>query len=571
MLSDNLVITADARIDNREQLIGALGLDGRPHEEIADSELILAAYEKWGEDCPKKLLGDFAFALWDRRKRLLFCARDHMGVKPFYYHLSNEVFAFASEITALLCVPEVPRRLNEPRVADMLAHNLGDKTDTFYEEVFRLPHAHSMIVGRNEVSIKPYWSLDPSREVQLRSDEEYAEAFYEVFEEAVRCRLRSAFPLGCELSGGLDSSSVACVARELLAKEGAQRLHTLSAVYKEAPLSDESDYIDLVLAIGGFEPHKVQVEYLSPLRAPSRVLWDADEPSILAALSMPWGLESEAGQQGVRVLLTGYDGDTVVSHGVEYLIELAYRGRWATLSVEIDALSRELGWSRRRTLRSMVLEPAVPDSLLRAWRALRGRNLQSQTGEVDADLVREDFARRIGLQQRVQASDEAGETRGSVGFARRWHYQSLVHGSNQYMLEVSAKSGAALSIEHRFPFFDRRLVEFCLALPPEQKLSRGQQRAVMRRALAGILPDEIRWRKDKGNLTPGLVWSLFMFDRWLVEDAILNNPGGIERYADVDRLRQAYVRCAYGGAAEDVIAVIQAATLELWLRRAGFS
>jgi asparagine synthase (glutamine-hydrolysing) len=139
------------------------------------------------------------------------------------------------------------------------------------------------------------------------------------------------------------------------------------------------------------------------------------------------------------------------------------------------------------------------------------------------------------------------------------------------MLEVGAKTGAALSVEHRSPFFDRRLVEFCLALPPEQKLSRGRERVVMRRAMAGVLPEKVRWRKSKGNLTPGLVWSLLTFDRKRVEDAILKNPEGIERYADVDRLRQAYVRCAYQGAAEDVIGVIQATALELWLRRTGFS
>ena len=569
--SGTFAITADARIDNREELIAALGLSGRPHGQISDSELILGAYQKWGEDCSKKLLGDFAFAVWDRRRQRLLCVRDHMGVRPFYYYLSDEVFAFASEIEALLCVPEVPRRLNEARVADLLVHNLGDKTATFYKEIFRLTPACAMAVGVDMSSIEPYWALDPLREVRLRSDEEYAEAFYEVFAEAVRCRLRSAYPVGCELSGGLDTSAVACVARELLAeKGGTQHLHTFSAMYKEAPRSDESNFIDVVLAEGGFEAHKVQVELLSPLEAPKRVLWDTDEPSILGGLSMPWGLAAEANQQGVRVLLNGYDGDRTVSHGIDRLDELALTGRWKTLYTEIEAL-RNLGWSRRTLLRDRMLKPLAPEFLLRAWWVLWGRNPWSRTGNMYTGPMSEDFARRIGLREQLQAPHGGRDLPGSVRLSRRWHWAGLVDGATQHVLEAHGKIGAALSIENRYPFADRRLVEFCLALPPEQKLSQGWTRVVMRRALANVLPDVIRWRKTKGNLTPGLVWSLLMYDRKLVEDTILKNPEGIEEYADVDRLRQAYVRCAYRPDAEDALAIIRTVALAQWLRRAGFS
>jgi len=565
----NVALTADARIDNRDELFAALDL-GHPREDVGDGELILAAYEKWGERCPERLLGDFAFAIWDRRKQQVFCARDHMGVKPFYYYSTDKLFAFASEIEALLCVPEVPRRLHEVRVADLLVHNVGDKTATFYEDIVRLVPAHSITVQPNKTSIKCYWTLDPTRELRLRSDQEYAEAFFETFAEAVRCRLRSAFPVGCELSGGLDTSAVACVARELLAQEGTRRLHTFSAVYTEAPESDESYFIDLVLAREGFQPHKVPVELLSPLQAPRRVLWDADEPSILGGLSMPWGLANEANRQGVRVLLNGYDGDTVVSHGIGRLAELAYTGRWGTLYTEIDAFSIELGWSRWEVLRSRVLRPLAPDFLLRAWWVMHGRNPWSHTGGMYSGAIREDFARRIGVHERDQAADGSQDFPDSVKLSRRWHMQGLLHGVNQYMLEVTGKVGATSSVENRYPFFDRRLVEFCLALPPDQKLSRGWTRIVLRRAMANVMPDEIQWRKSKGNLTPGLVWSLLMFDRNLVEDTIFKNPEGIERYADLDRLRQAYVGCASRANADDVITIIKTVALALWLRRAGF-
>jgi asparagine synthase (glutamine-hydrolysing) len=564
-----VALTADARIDNREQLLTALGID-RPREDVCDSQLILAAYEKWGVRCPERLLGDFAFAIWDQREQRMFCARDHMGVKPFYFYRSDKLFAFASEIEPLLCLPEVPRRLNEARVAELLMHDVSNKTATFYENIVRLVPAHSMTVQPDKTSIKPYWTLDPTRELRLRSDDEYAEAFYEKFAEAVRCRLRSAFPVGSELSGGLDSSAVACVAQKLLAQDGTRRLHTFSAVYTEAPESDESYFVDSILAKRQFESHKVPVEMLSPLEAPKGVLWDTDEPSMLGGLSMPWGLVNEANRQGVRVLLNGYDGDTVVSHGTGRLAELAHAGRWGTLYSEVDAFSKELGWSRRSVLRDRVLRPLAPDFLLRAWRMVHARNRWGHAGGTHGGVVQEDFARRVLAHgEPYQTVDGSRDIARSVPLSRRWHMQGLLHGVNQLMLEVTGKIGATASVENRYPFFDRRLVEFCLALPPDQKLSRGWTRIVLRRALAGVVPGEIQWRKSKGNLTPGLAWSLIMFDRKRVEDAIFKHPEDIEGYADMEKLRRAYVGCASRANAEDVISIIKAVALSLWLERTG--
>jgi asparagine synthase (glutamine-hydrolysing) len=155
---NGLVITADARIDNRDELIATLGLTGRQAVEIADSQLILAAYEKWGEQCPEKLLGNFAFVIWDSRKQQLFCARDHFGAKPFYYYQSHRIFTFASEIKALVCLSEVPRRLNETRVADHLLMNFEDRVITFYRDILRLSAAHSVIGQINWLKTSKIWT-----------------------------------------------------------------------------------------------------------------------------------------------------------------------------------------------------------------------------------------------------------------------------------------------------------------------------------------------------------------------------------------------------------------------------
>ena len=216
--SDRLgnVITGDLRLDNRRELISSLDFDIKDQDQITDSELALAAYQRWGRSCTAQLLGDFAFAIWDRRSQRLFCARDHYGVKQLYYYCSDRVFVFATEIKALLCLPTVPRRLNETKVADYLLSLCADREITFYQGIYRLPAAHYLLVSPEQQQLQQYWHFDPAKNITLSSDQEYAEAFKELFTEAVNCRLRSAFPVGTLLSGGLDSSSITCVARNLL-------------------------------------------------------------------------------------------------------------------------------------------------------------------------------------------------------------------------------------------------------------------------------------------------------------------------------------------------------------------
>ena len=243
----NLVITADARIDNREELFSSLRLVRTKPELITDSELILSAYRAWGEDCAQRLLGDFAFAIWDSSKRQLFCARDHFGVKPlYYYHQSRQRFVFASEIKGILCLPDIPEQINDAKIADYILETFENNSDTFYAHVNRLPPGSMMVISEDGVRQSTYWSLGPEREIRMKSDAEYAEAFRSIFFDAVNCRLRSAFPLGTMLSGGLDSSSIACVAHELAGNRAGGNLHTFSVVFNQVKNSDERQFIEKI-------------------------------------------------------------------------------------------------------------------------------------------------------------------------------------------------------------------------------------------------------------------------------------------------------------------------------------
>ncbi len=333
----NLILTADARIDNRDELISALSLNDRPAEKITDSDLILATYEKWGDRCPEKLIGDFAFAIWDGRNQKLFCARDHFGIKPFYYYYQpGKVFVLASEIKALYTLPSHPRRINELREAEYLL-NILEKANTFYQDIFRLPAGHKMTVTHKSIKLCSYWSLDPSRELRLGSNNEYAEAFSEIFTESVHCRLRSAYSIGSTLSGGLDSSSITCAASKLLLHNGNQPLHTFSTVFDEIPECDERSFINAVLVQEkeNLIPHYINGDHLSPLTDIDRVLWHQDEPFFAANLFLYWNLCRSVKSSGVRILLDGLDGDTVISHGMGYLTELASTGKWFSLTKEL--------------------------------------------------------------------------------------------------------------------------------------------------------------------------------------------------------------------------------------------
>ncbi len=562
--SGDLAITADARIDNRDDLIAALGLTDRQPESPTDGDLILAAYERWGEDCVAHLVGDFAFTIWDGRRQALFCARDHLGVKPFYYHRSDRLFAFASEIKALFCLPDVPRRLDEVRVGDYLVPMLEDKAVTFYRDILRLPPAQAMTVSEAGARIRRYWQLDPGQEIRLGSDEAYAEAFREQFTEAVRCRLRSAFPVGSLLSGGLDSSSIVCTAHHLRAQNGSRPLHTFSAIFDDVRECDERPFINAVLAQARCEPHFMRADRLSPLTDVDRVFWCQDEPFYAPNLFIHWGLYRAATRADVRILLDGLDGDTTVSHGFAYLTELARAGRWLKVAKNIRDVTRKGKQPSWPVVRHRILGPLAPPLLRRSWRFL---NRPSRSALSRNPTIRADFARRIGLEERFRAFQ--GERPRPALAEREDHYRRLMSGFVPFYLEVADKAAAMFSLEPRYPFFDKRLVEFSFALPAEQKLARGWTRLILRRAMQGILPPEVQWRGNKSNLSANFRRGFATTDKHCVEKAIQRDSSPIAAYVDLPALRDRYSRYLAERNSDDGLTVWKATTLALWLDHTG--
>ncbi len=573
-----LALTSDARIDNRDDLIDKLAIhDGG--QQITDSQLILAAYQKWGEGCPENLVGDFAFALWDSRQQTLFCARDHFGVRPFYYYCSDRLFAFASEIKALLCLEAVPHRLNEVRVADYLGRTELDPTSTFYQEIVQLPDAHCFEVARETVSKRRFWKLDTTRELPSASDEEYDEAFRECFSRAVISRVRSPYPVGSLLSGGLDSSSIVGVARGFLAARGAPKLHTFSGVFDHLTQCDERSFINAVIAKGDVVPHFVTSDRLDPWADIEEVLDEQQEPFVNPFMFVRRAFCDMAREAKIRVLLDGSIGDVIVPHGLGYLTELMRKGRWWSFATQILVLKKTIFQNYEMSLGSLLwhrgMRPLAPDLLVRAWRRLHGRSATDR-GPRWAPILNPDLANRIHQGERL--ADLQADRRRPARTAREEQLRFL-SSARYHSFGVMGRAAAAFGVSASHPFADPRLAEFCMALPPEQKLNQGWTRFVFRRAMVDVLPDTVRWRRDKSNLQPLVMSMLFgRSNRQMVENTIFKDAEMIGDYVDLGVLRRTYSKGAsweapggYASPAEvqDALHVWRAIIFSLWLRRSG--
>ncbi len=595
-----LTITADARIDNRDELIPLLGLCDRSAETLTDSDVILAAYEKWGSQCPEKLLGDFAFAIWNSASQTLFCARDHFGVKPvYYYQQPGEIVAIASEIKALLCLPQVPQQIDPVRIGDYLTLAMEDKAITIYKYILRLPPAHSMEVSKLGTKMQRYWKLDPNKEIVLDSDKAYAQAFRKVFTEAVKCRLRSAFPIGSQLSGGLDSSSVTCVARNLLLESGEGSLQTISTIFDEVSECDERSFINTVLAQGGLNPHYIHGDQTSPLANIETILQHEDEAYIGPNHFYPWIANKAANELGLRVVLDGFDGDTTVSHGTTRLVELAHQGQWQTLIKEAEAIAamhkiapypivrhyalphlyrlilqgRWIAFAKALQLlhshfgqsRKLLAIDSGIKPIWRQWRHWWRHSSHASDANDLPDWINSTFADSVGLKARTRAFSLPSEPPATL---RQEHLLELNQGIFAYTLEQVDRYAARFSLEVRHPFMDKRLIEFCLALPADQKLSNGFGRVIMRRALSGILPEAVQWRFDKADLSPNFDHGFLKRDRQLVDEVMTNKVQRLKDYIELKPVQAAYQRMTSDfeqASNDDCMTVWKAVILTLWL------
>lgn len=576
------VITCDARIDNRSELIAELFCSSTRNADITDSSIILRAYEKWGEGCAEKLLGDFVFAIWDGTAKKLFCARDSMGVKHFYYYFRpNALFAIASEPKALFCLPDIPRRLNETNIGDILMLNHQDKEITPYQEIKRLPANSAVRVDKDGVKIWEYWRPVGKAKRRFRSHGDYEEEFRAIFTEAVECRLRNIRPAGSLLSGGLDSSSISCVASRFLDQTGGPPLETFSAVFpsiaKIDSRIDERKFIDSVVQNIRCKANYVEADAVSPFLDMVKLQWHADHPIAAPNVFMDWALFKAARERDAGVLLSGFDGDSTVSYGYEAFRSLARQGRWWRLFRDAAALNKNMP-AKHHSFKKLVwtdgFVDATPDLVRQAWRIAHGRPRHlPKNAELPGSMgyhyasIDPAFALQRDLKNRYFEAVSRNHPE-SVDPAEA-HWNALCGGVFAFALESFEKLAAAFEIEPRFPFFDRRLIEFCISLPAEQKVRNGWTRSILRRAMNNILPSDVQWRTDKANIGLSYKVNMLRHGRTEVEQALFGSTNMLEKFIDKETLAAAYKRYAsepikHG---KEAMLIISSVYLSSWLRQ----
>jgi len=531
-----LAITADARLDNRQELFRRLEIPASRQEGCSDSGLILEAYKKWGQECPRHLLGDFVFVIWDGVRQELICATDPLGMRLlFYYHTAHE-FVFASEIKGIHAAPGVPRALDQKAIAlmGMPAMHFMEPERTFFEGIVQMPGSTVMTVGRQGIRKQEYWRPDPSQRLHLPDETAYVEAFQDLFFQAVTARLRSAFPVFTLYSGGLDSSAVTGVAARLLGWEG-RRLTALAAVLPpgyQGRGTDERSYVDLLQGAANLEIAYITDPWRGPFDDLDRLVWGGDSPNYSSRHYLYSAFAAAAGQHRGRVILDGAGGEFGPSfHGHGYYAELFWRGRWQRLVQEIRARARNDHCSPLSLIKSQVIGPLIPNFLMTRLRPRFDLAQIQRSMPLREDFVRRQLGREASRYQRLSRS------LGAVSPShRRNQYETLL------LVRRGRPSGGFVGYERvslACPYLDRRVLEFCLALPGEMKVNRGYKRYLIRAGMRGILPDSLRWRTSKEPFSPDFHdrYNRQKSQAWEALARAENHPA-VQEIVDLDKLRR---------------------------------
>jgi asparagine synthase (glutamine-hydrolysing) len=512
-------IVYNGEIYNYIELRAELATRGHTFRSTSDTEVLLAAYREWGVDCLARCNGMWGFALWDADRGELVCARDRFGVKPLYYAYGPDWFVFGSEIKAVLAHPRVACRPNDAIVYDYLSLKLIDHTDeTFFDGIYRLPAGHILRYrpGRKP-ELERYWNMAPAFALDSRPEDEpkAIERFAELFEDAVRLRLRADVPIGTCLSGGIDSSSIVVTANRLMFDElrlpralVGDRQRTFSACFDD-PRYDERKFIDEVIAKTGASSYRVQ---------PSGTrLWD-ELPAVLGAMDEPFSSTSQYSQynvfrlvreSGVTVTLDGQGADELMAgypgyHGV-FLSTLLRAGHVLAAGREAYATWRHSG--RGRSAAELALRSAyglVPERVSTPIRTLLAPYVQGRSPEGRSlRVIRPELHARFGERRLGWIADRHA----SMHDLGDKLYKDTFEFSLPQLLRYGDRNSMAFSVESRTPLLDYRLAEHIFSLPLPMIMRGGWTKWIFRTAMDGRLPPAIQWRKDKlGFVTPEAVW-----------------------------------------------------------------
>ncbi|MFX4262063.1 asparagine synthase (glutamine-hydrolyzing) [Pelotomaculum propionicicum] len=499
-------VTFNGCIYNYLELAQTLRRKGHHFRTYSDTEVIVHAYEEYGKDCLKYFIGMFAFAVWDDRKKILFCARDRMGVKPFYYIKEADAFVFASEIKALLSTSLVPKKVDRRALQEYLVFQtvLGEKT--LFEHIYKLLPGHYMIVNENAciAENKKYWDL--SFDIDYDHTEEYfVDRLRVLLEDAVKIRLRSDVPLGAHLSGGMDSSTVVCLTSML--NITGEKLKTFTGAFNEGENFDETRYSRLVADKAGAECLEIYPTAEDFIETLPKIIYYMDEPAAGPGV-FPQYMVSRLASEHVKVVLGGQGGDEIFAGYARYLVGYLE-----------ECLKGAIEETDKRSQYAATLASIIPSMPMLQQYVPMLRNFWSDGLFEPQDRRYFKLMDRSSGVKNIYSSDVFSD-----GLEFFEEFQKIFHGSNAAsflnrmlyfdlkvhlpaLLHVEDRTSMAWGLESRVPLLDHRIAELMASIPPVVKFKGGQPKYLFRKAIKNLIPDEVFNRKDKmGFPVPLHLW-----------------------------------------------------------------
>jgi asparagine synthase (glutamine-hydrolysing) len=531
------VLVADVRLDNRDELTEALQIPAPQARTLCDAAILLAAVERWDESCLERLVGDYAFAVWDGARRRLLMARDPLGQRPLHYHRGTNFFAFATMPKGLHSLPDIPYAPDEERIAEFLVMMPETGSKSFFFGIQRVEPGHAVAVTATGSATRRHWQWNRQR-IALHRPEDYSEALRDLLDRAVSCRLRGTGDVGAYLSGGLDSGGVVAAAARLLAPSG-RRVIAFTGVprngydgpaLRNAIIDERANAAATAALYPNVEHVVVHNEGRSPLADLDRLFFLLDRPfSGICASGWIYSLDNAIEDRGLRFILGGSRGNLGLSYdGTELLPELFRSGRWWRLWGEASALvaARRMRW---RGVLANTLGPWCPQGLW-LWinKVAKGRALD--IGDYTAINPRRLHELNLPARAKPRNYDVAFRPF-KDGLALRLHLLQLGDPGNYNKASLCGRH-----VDFRDPTADVRLLDFCFAVPMEQFLRDGVPRALARSALADRLPKQVLeptirpvvqmadWHEDLTAARDGVVDELDRLEACPAAAAALNLP-----------------------------------------------
>ncbi len=538
----------DGRIDNREEIAAALGIESPALVRLSDAALAMRGWERWGEHVFPRLVAEFALAIWDMTDHRLLLARDPFGYRPLCYYHAGDRFAFASMPPVLPALPWVPRELDERTLANAVAQLFGENERTFFKGIALCPAGHVMTIDRGGVRLRRYYDLaERIVPIRHRRDDDYVEEARALFDEAVRVRLRSNTRVGAFMSGGLDSSTGAVVAAEQLAARG-ERLPVFTSVPEEGwdGLTEEHCYGDetpYVRAIAERHPalelNLVRAEGLSHYHRQDELVRLAGAP-VRNAGNLPWihAILEQSRARGIRVMLTGDNGNMTLSYRGDGIYDhLLRQGQYRRLWRELRLASRRTGQSTARTALAQLVTPRIPEPWWERLNTVRNRpDLTERLRQNSA--ANPAFVNEMRVVERARAV--GWNYFGRIAHADRsaWRDLLAIRGS---IAPIEKAFEALHGVELRDPFGDRRIVEWCFGVPEDQFHREGTGPWLLKRLMRDALPPEVLHKPSAvGRQTSD--WHVRMTrerGRMLADVAAMAEDADLARMLDLTRLRAA--------------------------------